>query len=125
MKPIFKIGDHNYTAWLAADGLAPVRNDLDADGSGRDIQDCLMRRKRIGQKDKWAVKFLRMPELVMQSLAQDMDHDYVFITILDPDTNRHVEKEFYSSTFTYGTQRYLPYQGLTVYDNCTFDITER
>lgn len=125
MRPIFKIGDHDYTAFLAVDGLSPVRNDLDADGSGRDIQDCLMRRTRIGQKGKWSVKFLRLPELIMKSIAEDTNHEYVFITMLDPDTNRHIQKEYYSSTLTYGTQRYIPDQGITVYDGCTFDITER
>ena len=51
MKPIFKIGKNDYTAFLAEDGLAPVRNDLDADGSGRNLLDGLMYRTRIAQKD--------------------------------------------------------------------------
>ena len=42
MKPIFKIGKNDYTVFLAEDGLAPVRNDLDADGSGRNLLDGLM-----------------------------------------------------------------------------------
>ena len=50
MKPIFKIGKNDYTAFLAEDGLAPVRNDLDADGSGRNLLDGLMYRARIAQK---------------------------------------------------------------------------
>lgn len=50
MKPIFKIGEHDYTVFLAEDGLAPVRNDLDADGSGRNLLDGLMYRARIAEK---------------------------------------------------------------------------
>ena len=123
MKPIFKIGDHDYTAFLAE--LNPVRNDLDADGSGRNTLSGKMHRSRIAQKDKWAVKFLRLPELIMKSVAQDIDPEYVQITLLDPKTNRHITKEYYTSTLTYGSQRYAPDQGITVYDGCTFDITER
>ena len=44
MKPIFKIGEHDYTAFL--EKLSPVKNDLDADGSGRNILDGLMYRSR-------------------------------------------------------------------------------
>ena len=75
IKPILKIGNHDYTAWLAEDGLAPVRNDIDADGSGRNLLDGLMYRARIAQKDKWTVKFNRMPELIMRSRAADVDGD--------------------------------------------------
>ena len=124
-KPILKIGDHDYTAFLAVDGLAPVRNDLDAEGSGRNIINGLMYRARVSQKDKWSVKFLRLPELIMKSIAEDINPEFVEITLLDPKTNRQLTKTYYTSTLTYGNQRYLPDQGLTVYDGCTFDITER
>lgn len=125
MKPIFKIGDHDYTAFLAEDGLAPVRNDLDADGSGRNLLDGLMYRTRIAQKDKWTVKFNRLPELIMKSIAEDIDPEYVSITMLDPKTNRVLTKVYYTSTLTYGTQRYSRSDGTTFYDGCTFNMTER
>lgn len=120
-----KIGTHDYTAFLAEDGLQPVRNDLDADGSGRNLLDGLMYRARIAQKDKWGVKFNRLPELIMKSIAQDIDPEYVDITILDPKTNRVMTKTYYTSTLTYGTQRYDRGRCITVYDGCTFNITER
>lgn len=125
MKPVFKIGDHDYTAFLAEDGLQPVRNDLDADGSGRNLLDGLMYRTRIAQKDKWAVKFNRLPELIMKSIAEDIDPVYVNITTLDPKTNRVLTKVYYTSTLTYGAQRYDKSRGITVYDGCTFNMTER
>lgn len=124
-KPIFKIGEHDYTAFLAEDGLSPVRNDLDADGSGRNILSGKMFRSRIAQKDKWAVKFMRLPELIMKSIAADIDPEFVDITLLDPKTNRNITKTYYTSTLTYGSQKYLPDQGITVYDGCSFDIIER
>lgn len=125
MKPIFKIGDHDYTEFLAEDGLTPERNDLDADGSGRNLLDGLMYRARIAQKDKWAVKFNRLPELVMKSIAHDIDPEYVEITLLDPKTNRHLTKTYYTSTLAYGAQRYDRSMGITFYYGCTFNITER
>ena len=125
MKPVFKIGEHDYTAFLAEDGLAPVRNDLDADGSGRNLLDGLMYRARIAQKDKWTVKFNRLPELIVKSIAADINPEYVEITMLDPKTNRHITKTYYTSTLTYGVQRYDRSQNLTYYEGCTFNITER
>ena len=125
MKPIFKIGKNDYTAFLAEDGLAPVRNDLDADGSGRNLLDGLMYRARIAQKDKWTVKFNRLPELIVKSIAADINPEYVEITMLDPKTNIHITKTYYTSTLTYGVQRYDRSQNLTYYEGCTFNITER
>lgn len=125
MKPIFKIGKNDYTAFLAEDGLAPVRNDLDADGSGRNLLDGLMYRARIAQKDKWTVKFNRLPELIVKSIAADINPEYIEITMLDPKMNRHITKTYYTSTLTYGVQRYDRSQNLTYYEGCTFNITER
>lgn len=123
MKPIFKIGDHDYTVFVA--DLSPVRNDLDADGSGRNILGGEMYRYRIAQKDKWVVKFLRLPELIMKSIAEDIDPEFVDITMLNPKTNSHLVKTYYTSTLIYGTQKYIPDQGITVYNGCTFTMTER
>lgn len=125
MKPIFKIGDHDYTAFLADDGLSPVREDLDADGAGRNLLDGWMYRARIAQKDKWAVKFIDLPELIMKSIAEDINPEYVSITLLDPKTNRHLIKTYFTATLTYGRQVYDPGKGYTVYKGCTFNITER
>ena len=125
MKPVFKIGGHDYTAFLLEDGLSPVRNDLDADGSGRNLLDGLMYRARISQKDKWTVKFTRLPESIMKSLAQDVDSEYIKVTMLDPKTNRTLTKTYYTSTLTYGAQRYDRSTNQTYYDGCTFNITER
>ena len=125
MKPIFKIGKNDYTSFLAEDGLSPVRNDLDTDGSGRNLLDGLMYRARIAQKDKWVVKFNRLPELVVKSIAADINPEYVQITMLDPKSNRHLTKTYYTSTLTYGVQRYDRSQNLTYYEGCTFNITER
>lgn len=125
MKPILKIGNHDYTAFLAEDGLQPVRNDIDADGSGRNLLDGLMYRTRIAQKGKWTVKFNRLPELIMQSIAEDIDPEFANITLLDPKTNSESTKEYYTSTLTYGAQKYNKGSNTVYYEGCTFSITER
>lgn len=123
MKPIFKINGHDYTKYLSEDGLKPSKNDLDADGSGRNLLDGLMYRSRIATKAKWTVSFNRLDATVMAQLEKDMDADYVKITMLDAKENRHIERTYYSSTINEGVQRYIG--GQTVYDGVTFNITER
>lgn len=123
MKPVFIINGHDYTKYLAEEGLKPSKNDLDADGSGRNLLDGLMYRSRIARKAKWTVSFLWLDEDVMTQLEADMDADYVNITMLDAKVNRYVERSYYSSTINEGIQRYIG--GRTVYDGVTFNITER
>lgn len=122
-KPIFKIGEHDYTEYLANEGLKPSRNDLDSDGSGRNLLDGLMYRSRIATKQKWTVSFLRLDEDVMSQLVADMDADYVTITMLDSKANRNITRTYYCSTINEGIQRYIG--GRTVYDGVTFNIIER
>lgn len=122
-KPIFQIGEHDYTEYVADGGLQPSRNDLDADGSGRNLIDGLMYRTRIATKLKWTVTFLRLDESVMAQLIADLDSTYVSITTLDSKTNRNVTRTYYCSTINEGVQRYKG--GRTVYDGVTFNLIER
>lgn len=125
MKPIIKINGHDYTEYLAEDGLKPSKNDLDSDGSGRNLLDGLMYRSRIATKLKWTVTFNRMDAATLKALEDDLyaDSNYVSVTLLEAGLNRYVTRSYYTSTITEGTQRYLG--GETVYDGVTFNITER
>lgn len=123
MKPIFLINGHDYTRYLAEDGLKPTRNDVDADGSGRNLLDALMYRTRIATKRKWTVSFNRLSGETLSQLERDMDAEFVRVTMLDAKENRHVERSYYTSTVTEGVQRYIG--GETVYDGVTFNLTER
>lgn len=123
MRPIFKIGEHDYTKYIAEDGLQPSRNDLDADGSGRNLLDGLMYRTRIATKLKWTVSFVRLDEDIMAQLSKDMDETYVSITTLDAKTNRYITRTCYCSTINEGVQRFIG--GRTVYDGVTFNLIER
>lgn len=123
MKPIFKVNGHDYTKYIAEDGLKPSRNDLDGDGSGRNLLDGLMVRSRVASKKKWTVTFNRLGESLASQLLTDMWPEYVKITMLDAKENRHIQREYYCSTINEGVQRYV--NGATVYDGITFNITER
>ena len=121
MQPVFLLNGHDYTEYI--EELKPSLNDLDADGSGRNLLDGKMYRKRIATKNKWTVSFLRLDEILMKQLLTDMDSQYVNVTMLDAKANRHVQRTYYTSTINQGVQRYIG--GQTVYDGVTFDITER
>lgn len=125
MKPTFQINGHDYTEYLSWEGLKATRNDLDKDGSGRNLLDGLMYRFRVATKVQWTVSFNRLSEDVMKQLETDMyvTDNYVKITTLDAKTNRYVERTYYCSAINEGIQRYVG--GQTVYDEVTFNITER
>ena len=123
LPPIFKINNRDYAKYLAADGLKPSRNDLDADGSGRNILNGLMYRKRIATKLKWSVTFLRMDAETLARLESDMNSEFVRITLLEAKTGNYVERNYYTSTINEGVQRMVG--GQIFYDGVSFDITER
>ena len=121
MKPIFKVGSHDYTQYV--ESLKPASHDVDKDGSGRNLLDAKMHRKKIATKGKWNISFLWLTEAVMMQLRQDMNNEYIFIMVLDSLTNSYVTKECYSSTINEGIQRYV--NGQTIYEGVNFDVTER
>lgn len=123
LPPIFKINNRDYAKYIAEDGLKPTRNDLDADGSGRNILNGLMYRKRIATKLKWTVSFNRLDADTMNAIETAMAPEYVSITLLEPNGNRYVERTYYCSTINNGVQRQIGDE--TYYDGVTFDIIER
>ena len=122
-QPIFMINGHDYTEYIAADGLKPSRNDLDKDGSGRNVLDGLMYRTRISTKLKYSVSFLRLTADVLMQLEADMDSPFIQVTLLEGRSNRQVTRTYYTSTINEGVQRSI--DGVTYYDGVAFDITER
>ena len=122
-KPVFKIGGTDFTTWL--EELEPVREDMDSDEAGRNLLDGLMYRARIAQKKKWRAKFLRLPAPIMKDISKAIGGEFAQITFLDPDTDRVITKEYYTSTLNYGAQKYSRSDEMTVYDGCNFNMTER
>ena len=121
--PMFVVNGHDYAKLITE--LKPSRNDVDSDGSGRNLLDGLMYRSRLAKKRKWAVTFDRLDAKTMMQLENDMygGKDYISITLLDARVNRGVTSSYYFSTINEGVQRSI--KGKTYYDGVTFDIIER
>lgn len=122
-KPTLTINNHDYAAYI--EELTPSRNDLDADGSGRDVQTGEMFRTRIATKQKWDVKMLRLGEDIHKQLLADIGGVYYQATVLDPVTGAQATKTFYTSSVPFGAQRYDKESGKPYYDGVTFSMTER
>ena len=122
-KPVLIINGHDYAPYI--EELTPSRNDLDAEGSGRDVQTGLMYRTRIGTKQKWDVKMLRLTETIHKQLIADINPVFYQATVIDPITGQQATRTFYTSTVPFGAQRYDRDSGAPVYDGMTFSMTER
>ncbi len=122
-RPVLIINGHDYAAYV--EELRPSRNDLDADGSGRDVQTGLMYRTRIAVKQKWEVKLLRLSEAVHRQLLADISGAYYQATVLDPTTGAQSTRTFYTSSVPFGAQRFDRNTGAPVYDGMSFSMTER
>ena len=123
MRPILIIDNLDITNYVSE--LKPVKNDLDADGSGRDIQTGTMYRTKITDKMTWEVSLLRIPESVATSLFGNLNNTYYNATILDPGTNTQQTKTFYTSSVPFGVQKYIKSDNITVYDGVSFSMIER
>lgn len=123
MKPRLKIGIADFTDYVAE--LKIESNDLDADGSGRDIHTGQMFRTRIATKDKIDVTLLRIWEDTLQNLRTRLRQTYLNVIYLDPATNTQVTKAMYCSGISQGIQRYDKSRRKTCYDGVSFSLIER
>ena len=122
-KPTLLINGHEYAEYI--EELTPDVNDLDADGSGRDVQTGTMYRTRIAIKQKWNVKMLRLSQTLMTQLLNDLSPVFFTATITDPATGNQTAKTMYTSTKTCGAQRYDKETGAPYYDGASFSLIER
>ena len=122
-EPVLIINSHNYAEYIQELNIS--RNDLDADGSGRDVQTGLMHRTRIGSKMKVDVKMIQLQQDIMQRLASDISCAFYNATVLNPATGTQVTKSFYTSSVPFGAQRYNRKTGQPYYDGVTFSMIER
>ena len=126
MNPVLKINGNDYTKYVLEDGLSITRNDLDADGSGRNILDGTMYRSRIATKITISVKLVdHISESVYKALLADLysGENYVSVTFLDALTDTQNTLTMYCSTINDGNQ--YRRGGATVYDGVSFEVIER
>lgn len=122
-KPVLIINGHDYAPYV--EELNISRNDLDADGSGRDVQTGLMYRTRIATKMKVDVKMLRLKQTIHKQLLGDIAEPFYDATVIDPATGSQTTKTFYTSSVPFGAQRYDKETGMPYYDGMSFSLTER
>ena len=123
VKPTLTINGHDYAKYV--EDLEPSRNDLDADGSGRDVQTGEMFRTRIAQKLKFSVRMLRLQQSTMTQLMSDINSVFFQATVVDPATGATTSKNFYTATVNAGAQRYNKDTGAPYYDGVSFEMTEK
>ena len=123
MQPVLIINNHDYAALVEVLNLS--RNDLDAEGSGRDVQTGEMFRTRVATKLKATVKLLPLQQATMQQLLSDIAQPFYSATVVDPATGAQTTRSFYTSTVPYGAQRYNRETGAPYYDGVAFSMIER
>ena len=122
-KPVLIINGHDYAAYV--ESLEMSRNDIDADGSGRDVQTGEMFRTRIASKLKAEVKLVRLPEAIHRQLLADISGVYYSAKVLDPATGAQSTRTFYTATVPFGAQRYDKESGAPYYSGMNFSMIER
>ena len=121
--PVLIINGHDYAPLV--EELNIVYNDLDAEGSGRDVQTGLMYRTRIASKMKVEVKLLRLQQMQMQQLAADISKTFYNVAVVDPATGQQTVKSCYTSQIPFGAQRYNRETGAPYYDGVAVAMIER
>lgn len=122
-QPVLIINGHDYAPLV--EELNITNNDLDAEGSGRDVQTGLMYRTRIATKMKAEVRLLRLQQAQMQQLMADIAGTFYTATVVDPVSGTRVTKSFYTSERPFGAQRLNRDTGEPYYDGVTFAMIER
>ena len=122
-KPVLIINNHDYAPLV--EELNLTNNDLDAEGSGRDVQTGLMYRTRIAAKLKAEVRMLRLQQPQLQRLMADIAGTFYSATVEEPTTGAQVTKSFYTSERPFGAQRLNRETGEPYYDGVTFSMIER
>ena len=125
MKPMFKIGDHDYSQWVAEGGLTPTDRDVDSSKSGRNTLDALMVRNKLGSKMGWSVTMMNIPEEVAAQLSKDLKQTFFNATLLDPDAGRYLTKTYYCANRLFGAQMYDKLADKTYYVGMAFNMTEQ
>ena len=122
MPAMLTINGHDYAPYVLE--MTPSWNDMDADGSGRDVQTGTMHRTLVASKLKYEVKMARLTGALAAQLYADIKPQYYTATTIDPETNASASKTYYTSTKNFGAQTYSPSEDCIYYDGMTFSMTE-
>ena len=114
------IGGTDYSGYVATDGFAWERNDIDAPNSGRDMNGT-MRRRVIARKDKLQVTCRSLTPTELSRLINSLNVAEASVTYTVPGQGNRTGT-FYNSQRTAGIVQDLG-QVMT-YSNVKFDLIE-
>lgn len=118
---LFQVDGQDFTDCLKMDGMIWARNDLDADGTGRDLSG-LLTRKKVATKRKLTVSLGVIKGERLRALASALDKQYVSVTYDDPQFGRS-SRTFYGSEVS--ATPFYEQGGVTWYKDGAFNLTER
>ena len=114
------IGNLNITSFIATDGFKWERNDIDASGSGRDLNGT-MRRKIIARKDKMQITCRQLTSAQLTQLFNALTAATVSVTYTVPG-NTSRTSTFYNSKKSAGVVQDVGTEIL--YNDVSFDLIE-
>lgn len=88
----------NITPYIAAQGLKWTRNDVDAQGSGRDTEDGLLHRHRVAQKIRLDITCRPLLQEELNALLNAIDPEWLQVRYWDALAGDYVTKIMYTST---------------------------
>lgn len=126
MKPVFKIGTHDWTWILNEESMSWSVNDLDSQKTGRSYLSGQMSRSRIARKRKLVFRDLkRLNFSDFHNLLADLSPEMFSVTILDPLHGGVRTSQFYDSAVEAANQVYDSTEDTVYYDGIVFTMTEK
>lgn len=117
------------TAWVT--DLNVEHEDLDADGSGRDVKTGAMIRTRIAQKHTITVKLRRLNSDIAAQIHDRLSryksdsNPFIYVVYHNPCSNSDEGHMFYCATYNWGSQRYNQVTDMTFYDGASFKLIQK
>lgn len=116
----FSINGVDFSGYIAAGGLDWQRNDLDKDGSGRDLLGS-MHRHRVAQKRVLKLRCRRLTDTEARRLANALDPEEITVYYSDMKSGP-TTRIFYGTELSGGIWGQL--DGVLYWDNISFQLTE-
>ena len=118
---VFKINNVDFSDCIEEGGLKWQRNDLDADGSGRDLSG-LMNRDRVATKIRLDVTTIPLKTARLSQLLQAIYPKSVQVTYTDPQAGTTLTKKMYSNSNPATCER--QYGDTQLWDSISFPLIE-
>lgn len=117
---VFRLGNTDFSSYVATDGFKWERNDVDAPNSGRDMQG-KMHRKVVTRKDKMTITCRSLTPSELAALTNALSSGTVSVTYTVPGIGSRTAS-FYNPKKTAGIIQDLG--SIMTYSGVTFDLIE-